>query len=125
MALRFAPAHHTLTSKGRTSLSDDSALAALVINKDEGIIRDSILEERYGKHNLRAHYSSFEEFLFYVALIVTPLIGCSFALRLIKAANRFLRVYAWSCLFTFTAFLLQAASICWSQYQKTLSFLHG
>lgn len=82
------------------------------------VVRDIILEDRYGKHNLVAHTNLYEESIIVLVVLVAPFIGGCSAFRLTRSANRSTKICGWFALVVFSIGFLQAATISWSQYHK-------
>ena len=80
--------------------------------------RDSILEERYGKHNLLATTNLYEEFAIYIVFLVAPFIGGCSAFRLAKSAHRSAKIVGWLLVVMFSVFFFQAVNIAWTQYHN-------
>ena len=89
------------------------------------IVRDGILEERYGKHNLLAHTNVYEESVIVVVFLVAPFIGGCSAFRLARSVNRSTKIIGWLLVVMFSIFFLQAAEVCWTHYQNYMRLLRG
>jgi|SRR5579872_1244909 len=82
------------------------------------IVRDVILEDRYGKHNMLVHANFYETAVTLVVLLAAPFLGACGSFRLTRSTDRSTKFAGWLFLMIFSLLFLQSVLSFWSQYRS-------